>query len=95
MVYGGISYYYNAYPFPMEHIQTDLPSDLSTPDWLWGFDVQRAVDYRSGKKGRLLALRVPLSLLLLLFLVTPALWLIARPPNTAAFPVIADTRRAK
>lgn len=42
-----------------------------------------------------LIIEVPRWPIFLLLLIIPVRWLIARPPNAAAFPVIADTRRAK
>ena len=42
-----------------------------------------------------LIIEVPRWPIFLLLLIAPARWLIARPANASAFPVIVDTRRAK
>jgi len=63
---------------------------------IWGFRAWRIVlPHRSGVREEISALDAPLWSLLLLLLIAPVRWLIARPPDAPAFPVIADTRRAK
>jgi len=42
-----------------------------------------------------LIIEVPRWLIFLLLLIIPVRWLVARPANAPAFPVISDTRRAK
>ncbi|HEX5242368.1 MAG TPA: hypothetical protein VFW23_03820 [Tepidisphaeraceae bacterium] len=63
---------------------------------MWGFRAWRVVlPHRSGVREEISAIEAPLWSLLLLLLIAPVRWLIAHPADAPAFPVIADTRRAK
>jgi hypothetical protein len=61
---------------------------------IWGFHAWRIVlPHRSGVREEISALDAPLWSLLLLLLIAPARWLLARPANASAFPVIARAKQ--
>lgn len=62
---------------------------------IWGFRAWRIVlPHRSGVREEISALEAPLWSLLLLLIIAPARWLLARPANAPAFPIIAETCRS-
>jgi len=59
----------------------------------WNFEVFDKQLYPELRDSRLLQVCVPLWPFLLLLLIAPVRWLIARPANAPAFPVITDAKQ--
>jgi len=62
---------------------------ISYPNNFLGFSVWKQVTSFPGASGTVFRLRVPLWFPLLLLLIAPVRWLIARPQYVPAFPVVA------
>lgn len=78
----------------LRHVSGPANADPGLPGSILGFFVSNDLDH--GADGeRTFALQVPLWFPLFLLLVAPVRWLIARPANAPAFPVVTDAKRAK
>jgi len=76
-------------PIGRGHVSARLrPNSSVVGRAIWGFQAQKTV--LPGMK--LIQIITPLWLPLLLLLIAPVLWVIARPANAPAFPVIADRK---
>lgn len=76
------------------HVSGPVQTDPGLPGSILGFFVSNDLDH--GADGiRTFALQMPLWLPLLLLLVAPVLWLVARPANAPAFPFITDAKQSK
>jgi len=66
-------------------------------DSIWGFAIGNPVAIDPVTLGNIsfFRIRIPLWPVILLLLIAPLRWLIARPPNAPAFPVIVDAKQPK
>lgn len=75
----------------IRHVTGPAQADPGFPGSILGFFVSKDLDH--GADGeRTFALQVPLWFPLLLLLIAPVRWLIARPAEGPAFPVITDPK---
>lgn len=81
-------------PIGFYHIDVRLDRSEVAARAIWGFSIDReSVRIKDGN-GRNFYLHAPLWPLLILLLIVPACWLIARPANVPAFPVIAASKQS-
>lgn len=79
------------YP-PTGHVHVDVrPNRSDIAQMVWGFRIDR--DTLPFDNGRYSILHTPIWPLLLLLLIVPVRWLIARPACASAFPVIANANQ--
>ena len=77
---------------PKGHTHIDYqPHRSDVLESFWNFRFQNRADIKQGR-GSTFAFVGPIWPLLLLLLITPVRWLIARPANAPAFPVITERK---
>jgi len=77
---------------PIGFYHIDLKLDRSdAARAIWGFSIDREFVHLKNGNGRNFYLHLPLWPLLILLLIAPACWLIARPANAPAFPVVTKS----
>ena len=80
--------------FDTGHQSADMrPHVLDMPGGVLGFAIKRGSSTSPTRVEKDITIRIPLWFPLLLMLIAPARWLIARPPSAPAFPVVTDAKR--
>ena len=79
---------------PSTHLSASA-IDFPVPKNVLGFAVENRVEHHELGSEKVFAVRIPVWFPLLLLLIAPARWLIARPADAPAFPVITDAKHSK
>lgn len=77
---------------PSTHLSGSV-QDLPVPKNVLGFAVENRIEHNQFGDDKIFGVRIPLWFPLLLLLLAPMRWLIARPTDAPAFPIVAEAKR--